>query len=79
MFQEAEVRLSQDETVGLVCRSLGVSEQSYYLWRRDYGGLKVDQARKLKDLEREKTRFSKAVSNLTVDALILKEALEGNY
>jgi hypothetical protein len=55
------------------------SEQSYYRWRREYGGLKIDQAKRLKDLERENGRLRKAVSGLTVDKLILKEALEGNY
>lgn len=79
MLREAEVRLSQGATVGLVCRDLGISEQSDYRWRRDYGGLKLDQAKRLKDLERENLRLRKAVSELTLDAQILKEALEGNY
>ena len=74
-----EVKLSQGETVGVICRGLGISEQSYYRWRRDYGGLKLDQAKKLKDLERENERLKKAVSELTLDKLILKEALEGKY
>jgi putative transposase len=78
MLREAEVKLSQGETVGVICRGLGISEQSYYRWRRDYGGLKLDQAKKLKDLERENERLKKAVSELTLDKLILKEALEGN-
>ena len=79
MLREAEVALAQGETVGIVCRRLGVSEQSFYRWRREYGGMKVDQARRLKDLERENLRLRKAVSDLTLDKLILKEALEGNY
>ena len=74
-----EVKLSQGETVGVICRGLGISEQSYYRWRRDYGGLKLDQAKKFKDLERENERLKKAVSELTLDKLILKEALEGKY
>jgi len=78
MLREAEVKLSQGEAVGVICRGLGISEQSYYRWRRDYGGLKLDQAKKLKDLERENERLKKAVSELTLDKLILKEALEGN-
>ena len=77
VLREAEVKLSQGETVGVICRGLGISEQSYYRWRRDYGGLKLDQAKKLKDLERENERLKKAVSELTLDKLILKEALEG--
>ena len=57
MLREAEVRLSQGEKTGTICRSLGVSEQSYYRWRREYGGLKVSQARRLKDLEKENQRL----------------------
>jgi putative transposase len=79
MLREAEVKLSQGEAVGVICRGLGISEQSYYRWRRDYGGLKLDQAKKLKDLERENERLKKAVSELTLDKLILKEALDGEY
>ena len=78
-LREAEVRLSHRETVGKICRSIGVSEQTYYKWRREYGGLKVDQARRLKDLERENDRLKRAVSELTLDKLILKEALSGKY
>jgi len=76
VLREAEVKLSQGETVGVICRGLGISEQSYYRWRRDYGGLKLDQAKKLKDLERENERLKKAVSELTLDKLILKESLD---
>ncbi len=77
MLRETEVRLSQGQTIGVVCKGFGISEQSYYRWRRDYGGLKLDQAKRLKDLERENDRLRKAVSELTLDKLILKEALEG--
>ena len=79
MLGEAEVSLSQGQTVGQVCRTLGVSEQSYYRWRKEYGGLKIDQAKRLKDLEKENGRLRRAVSDLTLDKLILKEALEGNW
>ena len=79
MLREAEVALSQGQTVGQVCRVLGVSEQSYYRWRREYGGLKIDQAKRLKDLSKENVRLRRAISDLTLDKLILKEALEGNY
>lgn len=79
MLREAEVRLSQGQTIGMMCKGLGVSEQSYYRWRRDYGGLKLDQAKRFKDLERENERLRRAVSELTLDKLILKEALEGKY
>jgi putative transposase len=79
MLREAEVRLSQGEKVKIICRSLGITEQTYYRWRKDYGGMKVSQARRLKELERENGRLKKAVAELTLDKLILKEALEGNY
>jgi putative transposase len=76
MLREAEGRLSQGEKIGKICRGLGISEHSYYRWRRLYGGLKVDQARRLKDLERENQRLKKSVSELTLDKLILKELRE---
>lgn len=79
MLREAEVLLSQGRKTGEVCRQLGVSEQSYYRWRRDYGGLKVDQAKRLKELEKENARLRKAVSDLTLDKLILQEASRGNF
>ena len=71
--------LAQGQTIGQVCKSLGVSEQSYYRWRKEYGGLGIDQARRFKDLEKENTRLRRAVSDLTLDKLILKEALTGKY
>jgi hypothetical protein len=58
---------------------MGISEQSYYRWRKEYGGMKTAQVKRLKDLERENGRLKKAVADLTLDKLILKEALEGNY
>ena len=79
MLREAEVSLSQGQTVVQVCRTLGVTEQSYYRWRKEYGGLKIDQAKRLKDLEKENGRLRRAISDLTLDKLILKEALEGNW
>jgi putative transposase len=79
MLREAEVGLAQGMKVGEICRSLGVSEQSYYRWRREYGGLKSSQAKRMKELERENSRLKKAVADLTLDKLILREALEGNY
>jgi len=78
-LREAEVLLSQGKTVGEICRRIGISEQSYYRWRREYGGLKVDQARRLKELEAENGRLKRAVADLTLDKLILKEAAEGNW
>jgi len=79
MLRESEVALAQGKKVGEVCRSLGISEQSYYRWRKEYGGLKSSQAKRIKDLERENSRLKKAVADLTLDKLILREALEGNY
>ena len=76
-LREADVLLSQGRTVGKVCRRIGVSEQSYYRWRKEYGGMKVDQARRLKALEAENVRLKRAVAELTLDKLILKEAAEG--
>ena len=78
-LREAEVRLGQGETVGQVCRSLGVTEQTYHRWRKLYGGLKMDQAKRLKDLERENARLRQAVADLTLDKQILKEAASGNF
>ncbi len=78
-LREAEVLVSQGQTVGEISRRIGVSEQSYYRWRREYGGLKIDQARRLKVLEQENARLKRAVADLTLDKLILKEAAEGNF
>ena len=78
-LREAEVLLSQDKKVAEVSRILGVTEQTYFRWRKEYGGLKKDQARRLKELERENARLKKAVADLTLDKLILKEAASGNF
>ena len=78
-LREAEVLLSQGRTVGEAVRQLGVSEQTYYRWRNQYGGMKTDQARKMKELELENARLKKAVAELTLDKLVLKEAAEGNF
>jgi putative transposase len=78
-LREAEVALAQGETAAQVCRSLGVCEQTYYRWRREYGGLKVEQAKRLKALEQENARLRRAVSDLTLDKLILQEAVKGNF
>lgn len=79
MLREAEVRLSQGGKTAEICRSLGTTDQTYYRWRREYGGLQVSQARRMKELEKENQRMRNAVSDLTLDGLILKEALEGKY
>ena len=78
-LREAEVSLASGRTVGEVCRGLGITEQTYYRWRREFGGLKMDQARRLKELERENSRLRKAVADLTLDKVILAEAARGNF
>jgi putative transposase len=78
-LREAEVLLAQGQTVGQACKALGVSEPTFYRWRAEYGGMKIDQARRLKDLERENARLRKAVADLTLDKLILQEAARGNF
>jgi len=79
VLRQAEVELAQGRTVGEVRRALGVSEASFYRWRTEYGGLKVDQARRMKELERENARLKRAVAELTLDKQILREAAEGKY
>jgi putative transposase len=78
-LREAELLLSQGNTIGVVCKKIGVSDYSYYRWRKEYGGLRVDQAKKLKDLEKENARLKKLVADLSLDNAILKEAAEGNF
>lgn len=78
-LREAEAGLSAGQTIGQVCQKLGVSEQTFHRWRNQYGGLKADDARRLKELERENARLKKAVADLTLDKAILKEALSGKY
>ena len=79
LLREADVKLSQGRNVGQVSRDMGITEQTYYRWRKEYGGMKTVQVKRLKELERENGRLKKAVAELTLDKLILKEALEGNY
>ncbi len=78
-LRDAEIVLAQGATVADACHRLGVTEQTYYRWRKEYGGPKVDQARRLKDLARENARLRQAVSDLTLDRVILQEAARGNY
>jgi len=73
-LREAEVHLSQGRSVGEVCRQIGVSEESYYRWRKEYGGLKVNQARRLKELEQENARLRRAVSDLTLKSFSLSSS-----
>ena len=78
-LREAEVVLAKGGPVGLVCQPIGVIEQAYYRWRKEYGGLKVEQARGLKKLEKENSQRRKAVADLTLDKPILAEAAKGNF
>jgi len=78
-LREAEIQLQQGATITVVSKAIGVSNHTYYRWRKEYGGLKVDQARKFKALEKENTRLKKLVADLSLDNSILKEAAEGNF
>jgi putative transposase len=77
-LREAEVLLSQGNTIGVVCKKIGVSDYTYYRWRKWYGGMRIDQARRLKELEQENSRLKKLVADLSLDNSILKEAARGN-
>ena len=78
-LREADTMLAAGKSVGDVIQSLGVSEQTYYRWKQQYGGMKAEEAKRLKELEVENGRLKKLVANLTLDKEILKEAMEGNY
>lgn len=78
-LREAEVLLGQGSTVPAACKKLEVSEQTYYRWRQEYGGMKVDQAKKLKDLEKENARLKKLVAELSLDKQMLQEVASGNW
>ncbi len=77
-LREAEILLSQGNTVGAVCKKIGVSDHTYYRWRKEYGGMRIDQARRLKELEQENNRLKKVVADFALDNAILKEAVRGN-
>ena len=74
-----EVLLSKGKTAAEASREVGNTEQTYYRWRKEYGGMQVSQARRLKELEKENSRLKRAVADLTLDKLILKEVAEGNF
>ena len=78
-LREAEVELAKGRSAGEVCRKIGVTEQTYYRWRKEYGGLRVDQAKCLKELEKENVRLKKLVAEQALDLEILKEAHSGNF
>ncbi len=78
-LREADVLLGQGNTVSQICKQISVTDQTYYRWRKGYGVMRVDQAKRLKALETENARLKRAVADLTVDKLILKEVAEGKY
>ena len=78
-LRQVEVLVSQGQSQADAVRSIGVTEVTYYRWRQEYGGLKTDQVKRLKDLETENARLRKAISDLTLDKLILQEAAKGNF
>ncbi len=78
-LREAEIHINQGISISEASRKIGVTEQTYYRWRREYGGLRIEQARKLKNLEKENVRLKKLVADLSLDNAILKEATEGNF
>jgi len=77
-LREVEILLSQGSTVGAAARKIGVTEQTYYRWRREYGGMRIEQVKRLKELEKENTRLKRIVADLSLDNDILKEASRGN-
>jgi transposase-like protein len=78
-LREAEVLLAKGVNMPQVCRKLGVTEQTYYRWRKEYGGVRTDQVKRLKELEKENARLKKVVADLTLDNAILKEAAYPNF
>ena len=78
-LREAEILLGKGGTIGQACKNLGISEQTYYRWRREYGGMQVEQARRLKDLEKENSQLKRLVADLSLDNSILKEVSKGNF
>ena len=78
-LREAEIHLSRGASITEASKKIGVTEQTYYRWRKEYGGMRVEQARKLKELEKENARLKKLVADLSLDNSILKEAARGNF
>ena len=78
-LREAEILLNQGANVGEASRKIGITEQTYYRWRKEYGGMRIEQAKRLKALERENARLKKLVADISLDNAILKEVAEGNF
>jgi putative transposase len=79
LLRQAEVLSSQGKSVSEISREIGIRENTYYRWRKEYGGMRIDQAKRLGEVERENARLRRAVADLTLDNLILREAAEGNF
>ena len=78
-LREAEVEQAKGQAIKAICKKLQITEQTYYRWRKEYGGLRMDQARRFKQLEKENGRLKKLVAEMAIDNAILKEAAEGNF
>jgi len=78
-LREAELLLNQGATISVASKKIGVSDHTYYRWRKEYGGMRIDQARRLKELEQENSRLKKLVADLSLDNAILKEVSRGNF
>lgn len=78
-LREAEVLLSQEKTIAQVCKKIGITDQTYYRWRKEYGGVRTDQAKRLKDLEKENARLKRLLADAELDKAILREAASGNF
>jgi putative transposase len=78
-LREAEVDLAKGSTVAQACQKIGVTEQTYYRWRKEYGGIRIDQAKRLKDLEKENARLKRLLVDAELDKAILREAASGNF
>ena len=78
-LRQADVEIANGATVSQVCKRIGVTDQTYYRWRAEYGGTRVNQAQRLKELERENTRLKKLVADQALDTAILREAVSGNF
>ena len=79
LLRQIEVAVAQGKTTALACKEAGITEQSYYRWRKEYGGLQVDQAWRLKQLESENSKLKRLVSELSLEKLILKDIASGNF
>jgi len=78
-LRQAEVEIANGATIAQVCKKIGVTDQTYYRWRAEYGGMRVDQAKRLRELERENAQLKKVVADQALDISILREAASGNY